>query len=68
MGSLEVLSLPSLKTLMKTIELTEQEQQALLQIIDLAVKAGGLQVAEASAAIAKKIAQPEPQQEEEEEG
>tara|TARA_X000001382_G_scaffold129801_1_gene122722 strand:+ start:742 stop:903 length:162 start_codon:yes stop_codon:yes gene_type:complete len=50
---------------MKTIELTEQEQQALLQIIDLAVKAGGLQVAEASAAIAKKIAQPEPQAEEE---
>jgi len=47
------------------LELSEQEQQALLQIIDLAVKAGGLQVAEASTAIAKKIAQPEPQAEEE---
>ena len=48
---------------MITIELTEQEQQALLQLIDLAVKAGGLQVAEASAGIAKKIASPKPQEE-----
>ena len=53
---------------MKTIELTEQEHQALLQLIDLAVKAGGLQVAKTSAAIAEKIAQLAPQQEEEEEG
>tara|TARA_R100001086_G_scaffold50135_1_gene22301 strand:- start:885 stop:1043 length:159 start_codon:yes stop_codon:yes gene_type:complete len=50
------------------LELSEQEQQTLLQLIDIAVKAGGLQVAEASAAIAKKIAQPEPPAEEEEEG
>lgn len=51
-----------------TLTLKEEEKQALLQLIDLAVKAGGLQVAEASAAIAKKIAQPESQAEEEEEG
>ena len=50
------------------LTLTEQEKQTLLQLIDLAVKAGGLPVAEESAAIAKKIARPEPQQEEEEEG
>ena len=51
-----------------TLTLTDQEQQTLLQLIDIAVKAGGLQVAAESAAIAKKIAKPEPQPEEEEEG
>jgi hypothetical protein len=42
---------------MKSIEFTEQELQVLTQLLDIAVKAGGLQVAEAAAALARKISQ-----------
>lgn len=38
-----------------TITLTEQEKTVLLQLIDLAVKAGGLNVAEAALILSKKI-------------
>lgn len=40
-----------------TIELTEQEGQALLQLIDLAVKSGGLNVAQAGFVLAAKISE-----------
>lgn len=40
-----------------TIVLTENEKNILLQIIDLAVKAGGLNVAEAALHLVKKISQ-----------
>jgi len=40
---------------MKTIELNDGEQQALLQLIDIAVKSAGLNVAEAAAVLAVKI-------------
>ena len=42
---------------MKSIEFTEQELQVLTQLLDIAVKAGGLQVAEAAATLARKISQ-----------
>ena len=38
------------------IEYTKEEAQGLLQIIDLAVKANGLQIAQAAAFLAEKIA------------
>ncbi len=38
-----------------TLELTEQESQIVIQLLDIAVKAGGLQVSEAALLIAKKI-------------
>lgn len=37
------------------IELNKEEAQALFQMIDLAVKAGGIQVAAAGAHLAKKL-------------
>ena len=37
------------------IEFTEQEASVTLQIIDLAVKSGGMQVAEAGVVISKKL-------------
>ncbi len=37
------------------LEFTDQEAQVLLQLLDLAVKAGGLQVSEAALVIAKKV-------------
>lgn len=37
------------------IEFTEQEASATLQLIDLAVKSGGMQVAEAGVVISKKL-------------
>lgn len=37
------------------IELTEQERAALLRLIDVAVKGGGLPVAEAAVVLAKKL-------------
>jgi len=40
-----------------TIELNEQEGQALLQLIDLAVKSGGLNVAQAGFVLAAKISE-----------
>ena len=43
---------------MKTIEFTDGEISALLQLIDIAIKAGGLNVAEAGAVLAKKLGQP----------
>mgnify|MGYP001193880234 FL=1 len=46
----------------KTIELTEQEQQTALQLIDIAIKAGGVQVARAGADLAEKIARPAPEE------
>ena len=38
------------------VALTVEEAKALLALMDLAVKAGGLQVAEAATVLAKKIA------------
>ena len=47
-----------------TIELSEQEANALLQLIDLAVKSGGLNVAQAGVVLASKIqAASKPQEE-----
>jgi len=43
---------------MKSIEFTEGEINALLQLIDIAIKAGGLNVAEAGTVLAKKLGQP----------
>ena len=40
---------------MKSIEFSEGEINALVQLIDLAVKAGGLNVAQAGAALAQKL-------------
>ncbi len=40
---------------MKSIEFTEGEINALVQLIDIAVKAGGLNVAQAGAALAQKL-------------
>ena len=42
---------------MKTIEFTDQELQVLTQLLDIAVKAGGLNVAEAASVLARKISQ-----------
>ena len=42
---------------MKTIEFTDQELQVLTQLLDITVKAGGLNVAEAATVLAKKISQ-----------
>jgi hypothetical protein len=39
-----------------SIEFTDEERRALLALIDIAVKAGGLQVAGAAAALAAKFA------------
>ena len=39
-----------------TIELAEKERTALIQLIDIAVKAGGLNVAQAGATLAAKLA------------
>lgn len=41
---------------MTPIEFTKEEATAMLQLIDLAVKSGGLQVAEAASVLARKIA------------
>jgi hypothetical protein len=41
---------------MTAIELSKEEAAALMQLIDLAVKTGGLQVAEAATVLARKIA------------
>jgi len=38
-----------------TVDFTEQERIALIQLIDLAVKAGGLNVADAALVLAKKL-------------
>ena len=43
---------------MKTIELNDGEQQALVQLIDIAVKSAGLNVAEAAAVLAAKVGRP----------
>ena len=40
---------------MKSIEFSEGEINALVQLIDIAVKAGGLNVAQAGAALAQKL-------------
>ena len=42
------------------IELAEKERTALIQLIDIAVKAGGLNVAQAGATLAAKLADQEP--------
>lgn len=41
---------------MTAIEFTKEEATALLQLIDIATKSGGLQVAEAASVLARKIA------------
>lgn len=38
-----------------TIDFTTQEIQVLMQLIDLSVKAGGIQVAEAAVVLTKKL-------------
>jgi hypothetical protein len=52
----------------KTIELTlsQEEAQQALQLIDLAIKAGGVQVARAGADLAEKIAKPASEEPDEE--
>ena len=40
---------------MKTIEFNDGELQALMQLLDIAVKAGGLQVAQAASILAGKV-------------
>jgi hypothetical protein len=47
---------------MNTIILTDMEKNALLQLIDLAVKSAGLNVAEAAAVLARKISESTPPQ------
>jgi hypothetical protein len=47
------------------ISLSEQEASVLLQLIDLAVKSGGIAVAEAAVILSKKIEAPFKPQEEE---
>lgn len=47
---------------MNTIILTDMEKNALLQLIDLAVKSAGLNVAEAAAVLARKISESTPVQ------
>ncbi len=48
---------------MVKIELSDNERSALVQLIDLAVKAGGLNVAGAAAQLAAKFAVDEPEPE-----
>lgn len=48
---------------MAKIELSDNERSALVQLIDIAVKAGGLNVAGAAAQLAAKFAVDEPQPE-----
>ena len=48
---------------MAKIELSDNERSALVQLIDIAVKAGGLNVAGAAAQLAAKFAVDEPQTE-----
>jgi len=38
-----------------TIELTKEEANALLQLIDIAIKSGGIQVAKAGVVLSEKI-------------
>ena len=45
---------------MKHIELSEEEIGAMLQLFDLAVKAGGLNVAESAIVLAKKLQAAQP--------
>lgn len=47
---------------MIAITLTEQERGALLAMLDLAVKGGGLRVAETCVVLAKKIEAAQPQE------
>ena len=47
-----------------TIELNEQEANALLQLIDIAVKSGGLNVAQAGVILASKVSAASKPQEE----
>ncbi len=44
------------------IELAEKERTALIQLIDIAVKAGGLNVAQAGATLAAKLAEHQDQE------
>jgi len=49
---------------MANIELSDDERRALAQLIDIAVKAGGINVAQAATHLFAKIAVDEPQPEE----
>jgi len=42
------------------LEMTEQEKNAVLALFDLAVKGGGMQVAEAAVVLSKKIVEVKP--------
>ena len=44
---------------MKRIELTEQEAQVLLNLLDIAVRARGLEAAEAALVLARKVKEAE---------
>jgi hypothetical protein len=46
---------------MVTLELNENQSQVLVQLLDLAVKAGGLNVAEAATFFANKIKESQPE-------
>lgn len=47
------------------VEFSQEEIKVLVQLVDLAVKAGGLQVAEASVVLVKKLQSATPKKEEE---
>ena len=51
-------------TAMKTIEFTDQERNAIIQLIDIAVKAKGLEISKPAAILASKFMdKPEPEEE-----
>lgn len=59
-SNIEVLLAPSRQSQQRngkqmTIDLTKEEATALIQLIDIAVKAGGLQVANAALVLATKL-------------
>ena len=49
----------------KSIELTQEEATALVKLIDIAIKSGGINVAEAGVALVRKVSSPFNTQEEE---
>jgi len=55
---------PSTFTAMKTIEFTDQERNAIIQLIDIAVKAKGLSISKPAAILASKFMDdPKPEEE-----
>ena len=58
---------PSTFTAMKTIEFSDQERAGIVQLIDMAVKATGVRIAQPAAILASKFMD-DPKPEEEKEG